>query len=108
MKLPKPPGAYRRFAERFPKAARHYEQFSKATISEGPLDERSARLVKLAVAVGARQEGAVHSAVRKGLSTGLKAEEMLQVAALAMPTIGLPSGVAAMTWIETALSEAGT
>jgi alkylhydroperoxidase/carboxymuconolactone decarboxylase family protein YurZ len=107
MKLPKPPGAYRRFAKRYPKSAEHYEAFSAATISEGPLDERCARLVKLAVAVGARSEGAVHSAVRKGLAAGLQPQEVLQVAMLAMPTIGLPNGVATMTWIETALAESG-
>ena len=105
MRVPKPPSAYRRFAERFPKAAEHYESFSEATISAGPLDERTARLVKLAVAVGARQEGAVHSAVRKGLAAGLKPAELIQITALAMPTIGLPSGVAAMTWIEDSLGE---
>ena len=104
-KTPKPPGAYQRFTERFPEAARHYEQFSEATISAGPLDERTARLVKLAVAVGARQQGAVHSAVRKGLAAGLEPEAMLQVIALAMPTIGLPAGVAAMTWIDSTLSK---
>ena len=105
MKTPKPPSAYRRFSQRFPKAAEHYELFSQATIDQGPLDQRTARLVKLAVAVGARQEGAVHSAVRKGLAAGLRPEELLQVAALAMPTIGLPAGVAAMTWIEDTLGE---
>jgi alkylhydroperoxidase/carboxymuconolactone decarboxylase family protein YurZ len=66
----------------------------------GPLDERSRKLVKLAIAVGHRHEGAVHSAVRQARAAGLSREELLHVAMLAITTVGWPSARAALSWIE--------
>ena len=44
-------------------------------------------------------EGRVHSATRKGLDAELTAEEMRQVALLAIGTIGFSSAMAAYSWI---------
>jgi alkylhydroperoxidase/carboxymuconolactone decarboxylase family protein YurZ len=66
----------------------------------GPLDERSRRLVKLALAVGAGHEGAVHSACRRALGAGLAPEDLYHVAVLAITTIGWPHANAAMTWMR--------
>ena len=66
----------------------------------GPLDEKTQRLVKLAVAIGAMREGAVHSGVRKARDAGASLAEMEQVVALAASTIGLPSAVAVWTWMR--------
>lgn len=70
----------------------------------GPLDEKTRRLVKLAMAVAFRHEGAVHSAVRNALRSGVSREEIEHVAILAITTIGWPATNAAMTWIEDAFS----
>jgi alkylhydroperoxidase/carboxymuconolactone decarboxylase family protein YurZ len=56
--------------------------------------------VKLALAVGALLEGAVHSHTRRALTDGLAPEELKQVALLAIPTLGFPQGVKSLTWIE--------
>jgi alkylhydroperoxidase/carboxymuconolactone decarboxylase family protein YurZ len=66
----------------------------------GPLDERSRKLAKLAIAIGHRHEGAVHSAVRHALAGGLSREELVHVALLAITTIGWPAARAAITWID--------
>jgi alkylhydroperoxidase/carboxymuconolactone decarboxylase family protein YurZ len=63
--------------------------------------------VKLAIAVGAGKEGAVHSHVRRGLSAGLTREEMRHVALLAITTLGWPSAVAALTWIDGEIDKKG-
>jgi alkylhydroperoxidase/carboxymuconolactone decarboxylase family protein YurZ len=42
----------------------------------------------------------VHAHTRKALAVGVSAEELRHVAILALPTIGLPSTVAALSWIE--------
>jgi alkylhydroperoxidase/carboxymuconolactone decarboxylase family protein YurZ len=42
----------------------------------------------------------VHSHTRRGLADGLAMEELKQVALLAIPTLGFPQGVKALTWIE--------
>ncbi|MBL0311479.1 MAG: carboxymuconolactone decarboxylase family protein [Holophagaceae bacterium] len=97
--LPKPPSAYSDFVARFPKLGQAWELMAEAG-KEGLLDERTARLVKLAIAIGAQKEGAVHASVRKAQAIGITLEEMEQVVALAAGTIGLPSAVAAHTWVK--------
>jgi alkylhydroperoxidase/carboxymuconolactone decarboxylase family protein YurZ len=56
--------------------------------------------VKLALAVGARLEGGVHAQVRKALEAGVTPAELHHVALLAMPTIGFPASMAALSWID--------
>jgi alkylhydroperoxidase/carboxymuconolactone decarboxylase family protein YurZ len=70
----------------------------------GPLDERTRRLVKLALAVGAGLEGATHSAVRNALAAGLTPEEVKHVAVLGITTIGFPASMRALTWIGDGLA----
>ncbi len=84
---------------RFPQIGKAWELTSR-TAQDGPLDERTARLVKLAIAIGAMREGAVHSSVRKARAAGVSVAEMDQVIALAATTIGFPSAVAAFTWVR--------
>ena len=67
---------------------------------KGPLDKKTCRLIKLALAMGAQQEGAVHASVRKGLAMGIAREELEQVVVLAAGTLGFPQTVAAYTWIK--------
>jgi len=96
---PKAPTTHRDFVGRFPEIGRAWERASRAA-EKGPLDERTARLVKLAIAIGAMREGAVHSSVRKARAAGVSVAEMDQVLALAATTIGFPSAVAAFTWVR--------
>jgi len=95
----KAPRAYRGFVNRYPMLGEAWDCIRKAE-EGGPLDEKTARLIKLAVAIGAAREGAVHSAARKALAAGASAQELEQVIALCAATIGLPSTVAADTWVH--------
>ena len=95
--MPQPPKTYEAFVERFPKLKEAWERMAEAG-KEGPLDEKTARLVKLAIAVGAQKEGAIHASIRKAHALGITAEEIDQVIALAAGTIGLPSTVAVYSW----------
>ena len=96
---PLPPKTYEEFVERYPKLAEAWEKIGDAG-REGPLDGKAARLIKLAVAIGAMREGAVHSSVRKALASGITIEEIEQVVALAAGTLGLPSTVAVFSWMH--------
>ncbi|MDE3245009.1 MAG: carboxymuconolactone decarboxylase family protein [Acidobacteriota bacterium] len=98
-KFPKPPSAYSDFVARFPKLGQAWDLLAEGG-KQGPLDERTARLVKLAIAIGAGKEGAVHASVRKALAIGITLEEMEQVVALSAGTLGLPTAVAAHTWVK--------
>jgi alkylhydroperoxidase/carboxymuconolactone decarboxylase family protein YurZ len=77
-----------------------YQALGKACAEAGPVDGKTRRLVKLALAIGARSEGAVHSHARRGLEEGLSADELRHVAVLAIPTLGFPTSFAALTWID--------
>jgi alkylhydroperoxidase/carboxymuconolactone decarboxylase family protein YurZ len=77
-----------------------YGKLGEATEKAGPLDARTIRLVKLALAVGAGRQGQTHSHARRGLKLGLTPAEMRQVALLAIPSLGWSAGVAALSWIN--------
>jgi alkylhydroperoxidase/carboxymuconolactone decarboxylase family protein YurZ len=102
--LPKPPATYVEFVNRYPLLEEAWGAINRAG-AVGPLDERMRRLIKLAVAIGAMREGAVHSSVRKARAIGISEEEIDQVVALAAGTLGLPSTVAAFSWCGTVPKE---
>ena len=101
-KVPEPPKTYQAFVKRFPKIGKAWESVGQAG-DEGPMDQKTIRLIKLAISVGALREGAVHSAVRKAVAAGVTNEEIDQVTALAASTIGFPSTVAVFSWIRDTL-----
>lgn len=94
------PKRFKKFQEDFPKVAEAYEALGSAVHNAGPLDDKTRSLIKLAISTGARLEGAVHSHVRKALKSGCTVEEITHAIMLAMPTIGLPSTMAAISWME--------
>jgi AhpD family alkylhydroperoxidase len=97
------PPTYRRFANVHPSVASAYESLGEACAQAGPLDDKTRELIKLALAVGARLEGGVHSHVRRALDAGASASEIRHVVTLAVPTLGFPNAAAAFTWIEDVL-----
>jgi alkylhydroperoxidase/carboxymuconolactone decarboxylase family protein YurZ len=99
------PKRYLKFKENYTDVATAYETMGNAVHNAGPLDEKTRALIKLAISTGARLEGAVHSHVRKAVSAGASKEEMRQVAILALPTIGLPSMMASLSWIDDIIEE---
>ncbi len=97
------PGAFGRFMKLFPAVFEGYEAMGKAAHASGPLDAKTRELVKLGLTIGARLEGATHSHVRKALATGATAEEIRHAAILAVSTLGLPTTVMALTWVDDVL-----
>jgi 4-carboxymuconolactone decarboxylase len=76
------------------------EALGEVTQSAGPLDSKTRALVELAIVVGAFREGAVHSHARRALEAGCTPEELRHVGVLAITTIGFPSTMAAMSWVQ--------
>jgi alkylhydroperoxidase/carboxymuconolactone decarboxylase family protein YurZ len=99
------PSAYRRFATEQPRIVAAYEQLSDASLSEGPLDRRTAELVKVGIAVGARLEGAVHAHVRRAGDAGATPAEIRHAVRLALTTVGFPTMMAALSWANDQLGE---
>ena len=94
------PKRFKKFQEEYPEVANAYETLGNAVHGAGPLDEKTRALIKLGISAGARLEGAFHSHVRKALKVGVTKKEMEHAVLLSLPTIGLPSMMAAMSWID--------
>lgn len=95
--LPEVPNA---LANEHPEVWERYSDLGQACAEAGPIDGETKRLVKLALAVGAGSEGAVHSHVRRGLEEGTDPETLQHVATLSIPTLGFPTAMAARSWID--------
>lgn len=94
------PAAAGKLAKDHPEVWKAYAALGKTAAEAGPLQGETLRLVKLALAVGASLEGAVHSHTRRALGEGVSKEALAHVALLAIPTLGLPHAVQALTWIS--------
>jgi 4-carboxymuconolactone decarboxylase len=100
------PDVYVRFREAYPGVAGALDGLGEAVDGSGPIDERSARLLHLALAVGGTAEGAVKSNARKALAAGATPEEVRQVAVMAITTCGFPTAIAGLGWIDQVLAAA--
>ena len=101
------PKKYQKFSEKYPTVIKAYEEMGDAVHTAGPLDEKTRALIKLAISTGARLEGAVHSHTRKAIKTGCTPDELRHTVMLALPTIGLPSMMAALSWVNDILEDKG-
>lgn len=101
------PKVYSRFTNRYRSVSEAQGRLASAVREEVPFDERTSRLLKLALAIGAQADGAVRSNVRKGLQHGLSVEEIEAVTLLAITTCGFPTAVAGFGWIEEVLQGEG-
>lgn len=98
------PKVYVRFRQSYPAVAGALDALGTAADGAGPLDERTVRLVKLALAIGSSAEGSVRSNARKALAAGATPQELRQVAVLAITTCGFPAGIAGLGWIDEVLA----
>jgi alkylhydroperoxidase/carboxymuconolactone decarboxylase family protein YurZ len=98
--MQKIPKRYQEFTKKYRDITKAYEALGTACHAAGPLDDKTRALLKLAISIGARLEGGAHSHIRKAIDAGATKEELRHVALLAIPTIGFPSAMAAMSWID--------
>ena len=94
------PAHYKHFMENYPEIHSKYDELGRAVHNSGPLDKKTRELIKLAISVGARYEGAAHSATRKALEAGATKDELRQVVFLSLTTCGFPTMMAALSWLE--------
>lgn len=94
------PGRFLKFKDSYPKVFQAYESLGSAAAESGPLSKKEIALVKLAIASGARMEGAVHSHTRRALEAGATAAEIRHVVLLAVTTLGFPNMMANLSWVD--------
>jgi 4-carboxymuconolactone decarboxylase len=98
--MAKLPGRYSEFRNEFPALSRAYDEISALTTEGGPLNEKMVQLVRLGMAIGSGQEGAVHSHARRALEAGATADEVRHVGLLALTTLGFPRMMTGLSWID--------
>jgi len=96
-KLPK---RYLDFQQRYARVFKAFDALGKATAEIGPLKGKTRALVKLGLAVGGQLEGAVHSHVRRAVEAGCSADEIRHVVLLSTTTLGFPSMIKALSWVD--------
>jgi alkylhydroperoxidase/carboxymuconolactone decarboxylase family protein YurZ len=102
-KSSKVPTHYSKFLKNYPEVAKSYTDLSNAVKKVGTLNPKMRALIKLGIAVGLKHEGAVHSHTRKSLEAGATPEEIRQAVILSLTTIGFPSMMAALSWVNDVL-----
>ena len=98
------PHPVERFKDDYPEVWRAFNYLGDECHNAGTLDERTRRIAKITLAVGAGLEGGTHSAVRNALAAGIAPEEIKHVAILSITTLGFPEAMRALTWIGDCLS----
>ena len=99
------PQPFINFTLDYPDVGQAYAELGHAVHSAGPIDKKTRELIKLSMSCGAQKEGAVHSHTRKALEAGCTKEEIHHVILLLLPTMGMPSMMAAMTWVNDIIDE---
>jgi alkylhydroperoxidase/carboxymuconolactone decarboxylase family protein YurZ len=97
------PRVYRDLRADNPGIAEAYDALGDACRRAGSLSTREQRLVKLGIAIGLSSDGGVRSHVRRGLSEGISAADLLHAIAIAIPTAGFPATAAAYRWARDVL-----
>ena len=103
--MKKGPRHYQQLVERFPDVLAAVENLGSAVRAAGPLDDKTAELICLAVAASNQSIGAVHSHARRALAAGASKEEIQHALLLLISTIGFPKVAAALAWAEETLAE---
>ena len=99
------PHRYLQFQKQYPKVFRAYDALGAASAEAGPLTGKTRALVKVAIAVGGQMEGAVHSHTRRAIEAGCTAEEIRHVVLLAITTLGFPSMMKTLSWVDDILTK---
>ncbi|MCC6350456.1 MAG: carboxymuconolactone decarboxylase family protein [Candidatus Eisenbacteria bacterium] len=94
------PKFFEDFRAAYPDVAAKYNALSEAAKKAGPLDERTAELVKLGIAMGAGAEGAAHSHARRARAAGATDQQLEHVALLAITTLGFPRAMTGLAWVR--------
>ena len=101
------PNIYKEFQREYPEIATAYDELAVKCHGWGSLDEKTRRLVKLGIAIGLGSEGGVRSHTRRALAEGVTTNELRHAVLLAFTTVGFPTMIAAMKWVDEVIQKHG-
>ena len=96
----KPPKPYQLFKQNYPEVGGTYEKLGEACHSAGPLDTKTREFIKMGIAIGASLESATHAHTRLALEAGATPDELRHVAILATTTLGFPTMMKSLVWVN--------
>ncbi len=99
------PNNYQWMVSRFEDVLKAHQNLGKELQNAGPLDVKTAQLIKLAGAAANRSEGSVHSHIKRAIAEGASADEIYHCLILLASTIGFPSTAAALSWARDILEK---
>lgn len=99
------PERYKEVKKQYPDLFGLYEKLGESTLKAGPLDAKSIHLVKLAFAAAAGMEGATHAHTRKCISSGFNPEELRHAIISGVTTLGMPTMMRALSWVDDELKK---
>lgn len=99
------PSHYVEFMQKNPEIGDAYRKLGDAAMDSGPLTTKNAELVKIGISLGACLESAVRSHCRKAIEAGATEQEIRHAVMLAVTTVGFPTMMAGLRWVEEAMSD---
>ncbi len=89
------PATLANFQKRFPAVWEAYAALRDACDGEGPLDPKTAELIKIAVEVARGASGGLIAHATRARRAGATDEEILHAVAITAPLVGFPAALAA-------------
>lgn len=99
------PNNYNWLKSQFEDVLAAHQNFGKALNEAGPLDRKTAHLIKLAGAAASHSQGGVNSHSKQAMAAGATKEEIYHALILLSSTIGFPSAAAAVSWAKETLED---
>lgn len=92
------PKNYKWMMTRFEKVLSAHQTLGKELYDAGPLDKKTAQLIKLAAAAATGSEGGVHSHSKRALDAGASKDEIYHTLILLSSSVGFSNAAAAVSW----------
>jgi 4-carboxymuconolactone decarboxylase len=80
------PDVYKGFVQQYPGISKAIDAVAETCQAAGPLDKKTAELIKLGFAIGINSEGAIRSHTRRAIAEGISPAEIRHVVLLAFTT----------------------
>lgn len=99
------PAHYHKTKSQHPEYISAVEALGENLKTAGPLDESLAQFLQLAASITIKSEGATHSHTRQLVELGFSPEEIRHAVILLSNTIGFPTVMAGLSWVNDILDK---
>jgi len=105
MKRYRYPQSIKSFKSYFPKAWEAYDMLEDACYQDGPLGEKTCRLIKMAVTACALMERSTKVHIQLAMEAGATEAEIRQAMLMILTSRGFPGTVIALQWADEVITE---